>query len=88
MRAFKLDLKTKKCSTYTPPPLASCYETDMERVIQCASCGRPLEYGKGYTSRQIHTRLGFGYIVCGDCYKKEWQGAEAADQEEVQNAKA
>lgn len=84
MEAFKWDFKTKKYTDYTLPPQASCYEADMGRVIQCASCGKFLEYDDGYTSRQIHTRTGFGYIVCEGCYKKEWQEAGAASREEDQ----
>lgn len=87
MLAFKWDFKTKKYSDYTLPPQASCYEADMGRIIQCASCGKFLEYCNGYTSRQICYYPGLGYIVCADCYKKEWQ-EEAANQEEDQNAKS
>lgn len=29
----------------------------------------------GYTSKQIHTELGFGYAVCEQCYEKEWREA-------------
>ena len=87
MSAFKWDFNTKKYADYTPPPQASCYEADMGRVIQCASCGKFLEFGQGYTSRQIHTHLGFGYIVCPDCYLKEWQ-EDAASQEEAQHEKS
>lgn len=84
MKACKWDFKTKQYSKYTLPPLASTYEPDMNKAIQCASCGKALKVGNGYTSRQIHNAVGFGYIVCEDCYKKEWQEADAANKEEDQ----
>lgn len=88
MKAYKWDFKTKHYNDYKVPPLATVYEQNMSKIIQCASCRNALKVGNGYTSRQIHNALGFGYIVCGDCYKKEWQEAEAADQEEARNERA
>lgn len=43
----------------------------METTINCASCGKELNYGDSYTSRIIHTPAGFGYNVCESCYNKE-----------------
>lgn len=51
----------------------SCFESDMDLTIDCAGCGTPMAYGDGYTSRVFHTQHGFGYIVCSDCYSKEWE---------------
>lgn len=56
----------------------SAYEDDMDKVISCARCGRDVTYGDCYTSRQIHTEHGFGYMVCDECYEKEWR--EEKDQ--------
>lgn len=50
----------------------SVYCADMNTVINCAECGRKMTYGEGYTSRRIHTKMGFGYCVCEECYRKEW----------------
>ena len=46
----------------------STYETDMETMVNCCQCGRALPFGECYTSMQVHTQVGIGYAVCGDCY--------------------
>lgn len=48
----------------------SVYST-LDDVISCAQCGRRIKFGDGYTSLEIHTTMGFGYIVCPDCHKEE-----------------
>ena len=53
---------------YELPKGASTYETDMNKVVQCACCGKKLKYGETYTSHRIHTSHGFGYGVCEECY--------------------
>lgn len=47
------------------------YTDDMGEVINCAQCGKKITYGYSYTSRQVHTAIGFGYPVCRECYEKE-----------------
>ena len=49
------------------------YMDDMDRLVQCANCGRWMRYGQGYTSRTIHTEVGFGYAVCENCYDEEYK---------------
>lgn len=49
------------------------YSDDMNEIVNCAACGRELRFGDCYTSKEIHNRVGFGYGVCEDCYKKEWE---------------
>ena len=51
------------CKTYSP---------DMNEIINCPHCGKEISFGDGYTSREIQTEYGFGYMVCADCYRKEW----------------
>lgn len=48
------------------------YSDDMDKVINCARCGRKMIFGDGFSSRQIHTDMGMGYIVCEECHEKEW----------------
>jgi len=48
------------------------YSEDMSKVIDCASCFRFMTYGNGLTSRTLHNHVGLGYMVCDDCYNKEW----------------
>ena len=46
--------------------------------INCASCGKKMTFGEGYTSHFIHTFGGFGYYVCEECMEKEWAAEKAA----------
>lgn len=46
----------------------STYEEDMSTPVNCCQCGRVLPFGECYTSYQVHTTVGMGYAVCGDCY--------------------
>ena len=46
----------------------TAFETDMEHKYNCASCGKLIKFGDGYTSLFLHTDNGFGYIVCSDCH--------------------
>ncbi len=47
------------------------YSDDMDKVINCARCGRKMIFGDGFSSSQIHTGFGMGYVVCEECYEKE-----------------
>ena len=49
----------------------SIYENDMNKIVNCAHCGKEIEYGETYCSIEIHTAIGFGYAVCGECYNEE-----------------
>jgi len=46
---------------------------DMEEIVNCPHCGKELEFGMTYCSKEIHTDIGFGYGVCQECYDKEWE---------------
>lgn len=80
MKAKKWNPKTREYQDYELPKNACMYSNDMNEEIACARCGRKMVFGDGYTSRQIHTELGFGYAVCEKCYEREWE-------EEAENAK-
>ncbi len=45
-----------------------CYSEDMNEICNCAQCGREMRYGDAYTSFQVHTEIGFGYMVCERCH--------------------
>ena len=47
------------------------YVDDINAYIQCANCGRIISSKDSYTSRTIHTAIGFGYAVCEDCFDRE-----------------
>ena len=49
----------------------SLYETDMEVLINCCQCGKEIEFGESYTSFEIHTEVGFGFMVCPKCHECE-----------------
>lgn len=44
---------------------------NMDEMINCAQCGENVLFGNTYTSREIHSKYGFGYAVCEECYYKE-----------------
>ena len=46
---------------------------DLDSIISCASCGKPVVAGDTYTSLEIHTDHGLGFLVCSDCYKAEME---------------
>ena len=52
-------------------PEKTTYSSDMDKLIACASCGKTITFGEGYTSRKITNNVGFGYCVCEQCYEKE-----------------
>lgn len=57
---------------YQPPAgYITLYETDMEKPVNCARCGRQITFGEGYSSMQIHNAMGMGYSVCVYCYNAE-----------------
>lgn len=39
--------------------------------VDCASCGACIPYEATYTSLEIHTPIGIGYMVCEKCYDEE-----------------
>lgn len=79
-KALKWHPKEHKYHEYELPAGSSAFEKDMEKMIACAQCGKQMPYGLGYTSRQIHTPGGFGYLVCEQCYSKEWKEERDADK--------
>lgn len=79
MKARKWNPKTRKYYNYDLPKGACLCGDDMDKVIACARCGEKMRFGDGYTSKQIHTRYGFGYAVCEKCYEKEWKEERGND---------
>ena len=77
MRLIKWNNKTKEYEPYEVPNdwNVKTYCEDMSAIVNCACCGKRLPFGKCYTSREIHTGLGFGYAVCENCYfhKESWE---------------
>lgn len=68
MRARIWDDRKREYDTYKLPEGASKYESNMNKIVSCACCGKKIIYGNTYTSHKIHDQTGFGYAVCGECY--------------------
>jgi hypothetical protein len=49
------------------------YSNDMNMLINCARCGKKISFGDCYSSYQIHTGMGMGYVVCLECHAKEYE---------------
>ena len=47
------------------------YSRDMDEIVNCPHCGRKVNFGSCYTSREMYTPGGLGYAVCGECYDLE-----------------
>lgn len=65
----KWNVRTNVYETYKIPDNWYCplYCNDLTTTINCASCGKQMEYGAGYTSALIHNKYGIGYTVCEAC---------------------
>lgn len=70
---LKWNYEMREYDRYDVPEDWKCclYSSDMERKVNCASCGKEMIYAEGYTSFEIHNHMGFGYFVCDECYKEE-----------------
>lgn len=71
--AQKWNCKTHEYEPFMLPYDAVLFSVDLNKMVACASCGKYIEYGKSYTSLEIHNSAGIGYAVCGDCYNEEWK---------------
>ena len=71
----KWNWKTREYDPYEIPDdwNVKTYSNDMGEIVNCPHCGREVEFGDTYTSREIHTEHGFGYSVCEVCYAREWE---------------
>lgn len=69
------------------PPVGhiSLYEPVMETPIVCASCGKQITFGEGYTSFAIHNCVGFGYSVCESCHEAELAEELNSRKEQINN---
>ena len=75
----KWNYKTHKYEPYEIPDEWNCkvYTDDMDEDVNCPHCGKKFKFGCGFTSKEIHTRIGFGYCVCYKCYQEEWKRKES-----------
>lgn len=71
--AYKYNFEKNKSELYELPAGATKYEDEMRKIVPCACCWKPIHYGDSYTSATILDGVGFGYMICGECYEKEWE---------------
>ena len=51
----------------------SLYEVELDTLVNCCQCGKEIEFGETYTSQEIHTEHGFGFMVCPECHEYEME---------------
>lgn len=70
----KWNYKTKQYDQFdSPAQVTKVYSENMDERVDCAQCGKQMTYGDGYTSREVHNTVGYGYPVCEECYNDEWE---------------
>lgn len=78
----KWNFDTHEYEPFDSPAKATfTYSANMDAPVDCANCGKAMTYGEGFTSRTIHTEIGFGYPVCEDCYNTEWEAERKSKNE-------
>lgn len=45
--------------------------SDMEKVVNCASCGAEIPWKVAYASMEIRGPIGLGYGICERCHDEE-----------------
>ena len=67
------DWTTHECVEYEIPDnwIVSSYETDVNTVVNCATCGKSLTYGDAWLSWEIFDDRGLAYAVCKECFDEE-----------------
>lgn len=69
--AEKFDFKERRYKRYILPAGAAMERDNLDDVVNCANCGKPVKFGESYISLTIHNLYGLGYCVCGQCHEKE-----------------
>lgn len=80
MKLQKWNYKTHIYDPYEVPDEWNCplIVENLDQEINCTGCGKKVVYGLCYTSKTIHTDIGFGYPVCEECYSKEFEEEKKA----------
>lgn len=71
MTAKKWNYKKREYEPFTLPKGCRLYDKDLSTKVACCQCGKEKDFGQMFTSREIHSEVGFGYPVCENCYKLE-----------------
>lgn len=82
LKIKKWNYETHKYDDYEVPDEWNCktFSFDMDEIINCPHCGKKIKIGDSYTSLELHNDFGFGYAVCDECYKKEWDKRRTKDE--------
>jgi NAD-dependent SIR2 family protein deacetylase len=67
----KWNYKTHEYDEYNPKWNLILMRHEMGELVNCAQCGKEIKFGDSYTSKEVHTHVGFGYPVCDKCYEGE-----------------
>lgn len=79
MTALIWNFEKQDYDPYELPEGSLTFAIDMDTICSCASCGKKMPFGDGYTSRKIHTKMGMGFSVCSNCYAKECEEEKEYD---------
>lgn len=73
MTLRKWNYETHKYEEYKTPTEWDCryYGNDMSEIINCCQCGKETVFGDSFSSAEVHTLIGFGYMVCENCHDVE-----------------
>ena len=66
--------ETRKYVEYSVPSRwrVGLYSRDLDELIDCAKCGKPIKTADKYRSLEVHDETGREYAVCKGCFKEEW----------------
>lgn len=69
----KWDYSTHQYEPYNISDEWDCrwYSDDMTKIINCCQCGKELIFENSYNSQEVHSLMGFGYMVCEQCHEIE-----------------
>lgn len=71
-KCLKWNYKTHKYSEVLITDACFTHVQDLTLKIRCVNCSEPFVAGNMYTSHQYQNHMGFGYLICEECYQKEW----------------
>lgn len=71
----KWDYEKHEYEPYIVPDEWECRYSgfDMSEIINCCQCGKEVMFGECYTSLEVHTFYGIGYMVCENCHDVEME---------------
>ena len=71
LRKWNYELQTYEAYETSDEWDCRYFGNDMAEVINCCQCGKEVAIGDCYSSQEVHTLVGFGYMVCEECHEVE-----------------